>query len=166
MSEYTLQVSLPDFLSPFTMFLVSFPDLQIPTDCDYKIYGFLSHSHTPNLIPRLLSTCHVHHKLCTIDQENMLPPFLDAMRDNAEGTPADIQEPTDDSAFEKRSRELVTLYRYTPLTHPVSDHILTPSHSHTLTPSHSYPHTLISHTFTSSHPHLSYLHTLTLSQGI
>ena len=42
----------------------------------------------------------------------MLPQFLDAMRDNAEGTPADIQEPTDDSAFEKRSRELVTLYRY------------------------------------------------------
>ena len=48
----------------------------------------------------------------TTDQENMLPQFLDAMRDNAEGTPADIQEPTDDSAFEKRSRELVTLYRY------------------------------------------------------
>lgn len=104
---------------------------------------------------RLLSTCHVHHKLCTIDQENMLPPFLDAMRDNAEGTPADIQEPTDDSAFEKRSRELVTLYRYTSLTHPVSDHILTPSHSHTLTPSYSYPHTLISylHILTPSHSH-------------
>ena len=55
------------------------------------------------------------------DQENMLPQFLDSMRDKAEGTPADIQEPTDDSAFEKRSRELVTLYRYAPLMHPVSN---------------------------------------------
>jgi len=88
----------------------------------------------------------------------MLPPFLDAMRNNAEGTPADIQEPTDDSAFEKRSRELVTLYRYTLLTHPVTDHILTPSHSHTLTPSSLIP----------SHPHtltLSHLHRVSDASG-
>ena len=65
---------------------------------------------TNSTIEELVS---VHHMYAHItDQENMLPQFLDAMRDNAEGTPADIQEPTDDSAFEKRSRELVTLYRY------------------------------------------------------
>lgn len=84
----------------------------------------------------------------------MLPLFLDAMRDNAEGTPADIQEPTDDSAFEKRSRELVTLYRYTSLTSCVR------SHPHTLTLSYSHTLTLIP-----SHPHLSYLHILTPSHS-
>ena len=98
----------------------------------------------------------VHHMYAhTTDQENMLPQFLDAMRDNAEGTPADIQEPTDDSAFEKRSRELVTLYRYKDCvvtvaiefwlqrhswhflhdTQIVKHHILMHFHPHTLTPS-------------------------------
>ena len=80
-------------LISFAMFLVSFPDLQIPTDYNCKIYGFLSHSLTSNLIPRLLSTCHIHHKCCTTDHENILPPFLDAMRDNAEALQ---QEPADD----------------------------------------------------------------------
>ena len=86
-SEYILLVSLPDLLSHLLT------DLQIPTDYNCKIYGFLSHSLTSNLIPRLLSTCHIHHKCCTTDHENILPPFLDAMRDNAEALQ---QEPADD----------------------------------------------------------------------
>ena len=37
--------------------------------------------------------------------------FVRKMNEVAEGTPQDIAEPTDDTTFERKSRDLVKLYR-------------------------------------------------------
>ena len=45
------------------------------------------------------------------DEESMTPEFLRKMNEIAEGTKGDIQPPTDDTTFERKSRDLVKLYR-------------------------------------------------------
>ena len=41
----------------------------------------------------------------------MLPEFVEKMKEIAEGTPENIHPPTDDVAFERKSRDLVRLYQ-------------------------------------------------------
>ena len=38
--------------------------------------------------------------------------FIKTMNAIADGTPRDVKGPTDDTTFERKSRELVKLYRY------------------------------------------------------
>ena len=45
------------------------------------------------------------------DEEDMQAEFVKTMNAIAEGTPKDIQKATDDDTFERKSRDLVTLYR-------------------------------------------------------
>ena len=41
----------------------------------------------------------------------MTPEFMRKMNEIAEGTKGDIQPPTDDTTFERKSRDLVKLYQ-------------------------------------------------------
>jgi len=45
------------------------------------------------------------------DEDGMLAEFVKTMNAIADGTPKDIQNATDDTTFERKSRDLVTLYR-------------------------------------------------------
>ncbi len=49
---------------------------------------------------------HVH-----TDESAMLETFVRKMNDIADGTPKDISDATDDVTFERKSKDLVTLYR-------------------------------------------------------
>ena len=52
------------------------------------------------------------HPLTHSDEEDMQAEFVKTMNAIAEGTPKDIQKATDDETFERKSRDLVTLYRW------------------------------------------------------
>jgi len=45
------------------------------------------------------------------DEDGMLAEFVKTMNAIADGTPKDIRNATDDNTFERKSRDLVTLYR-------------------------------------------------------
>ena len=45
------------------------------------------------------------------DEESLSSKFARKMNKIAEGTPRDIQLPTDDTTFERKSRDLVKLYQ-------------------------------------------------------
>ena len=45
------------------------------------------------------------------EESGMLADFVRKMNDIADGTPKDIGDATDDTTFERKSKDLVTLYR-------------------------------------------------------
>ena len=45
------------------------------------------------------------------DEDHFSPKFARKMNEITEGTPRDIQPPTDDTTFERKSRDLVKLYQ-------------------------------------------------------
>ena len=55
--------------------------------------------------------CLPSHTYIHIEEDEMLEEFVEAMNAIADGTPKDIQNATDDTTFERKSRDLVTLYR-------------------------------------------------------
>ena len=55
-----------------------------------------------------LPSLHIHTHT---DEDGMLAEFVKTMNGIADGTPKDIRNATDDTTFERKSRELVTLYR-------------------------------------------------------
>ena len=46
------------------------------------------------------------------DEDNLQAEFVETMNTIAKGTPKDIQKATDDDTFERKSRDLVALYRW------------------------------------------------------
>ena len=45
------------------------------------------------------------------EEDNMTDEFVKTMNSAADGTPRDIEEATDDTTFERKSKDLVKLYR-------------------------------------------------------
>ena len=45
------------------------------------------------------------------EEDNMTDEFVKTMNSAADGTPRDIKEATDDTTFERKSKDLVKLYR-------------------------------------------------------
>ena len=59
-----------------------------------------------------LTSSHTPPPHTLIDEEDMQAEFVKTMNAIAEGIPKDIQNATDDETFERKSRDLVTLYRW------------------------------------------------------
>ena len=59
----------------------------------------------------MLSGYHSPFTYTHTDEDGMLAEFVKTMNAIADGTPKDIQNATDDTTFERKSRDLVTLYR-------------------------------------------------------
>ena len=55
---------------------------------------------------------HVRFTHTLSDEDDMQAEFVKTMNAIAEGIPKDIQKATDDDTFERKSRDLVTLYRW------------------------------------------------------